>query len=47
MKNRREHFSLIEHRRQMDISKKGRLLVAEVAKLKPFFSKLKNKRLEK
>lgn len=42
---RREHFSSIEHRRQMDISKKGRLLVAEVAKLKTSFSKSKDKHL--
>lgn len=45
MKNGREHFSSIEHRRQMDISKNGRLLVAEVAKLKPSFSKSKDKHL--
>ena len=36
-KNRREHFSLIEHRQWMDISKKGRLFVAIVAELKVFF----------
>lgn len=37
MKNGREHFSSIEHRQQMDISKKGRLLVAEVADFKIVF----------
>lgn len=45
MKNGREHFSSIEHRRQMDISKNGRLLVAEGADFKIVFSKLKDKHL--
>ena len=37
MKNRREHFSSIEHRRQKKKKKKGRLLVAEVGDFKIVF----------